>query len=154
MGRELSDAVVFFHEAVAAHVGMSVAEWKCLGILEQRGAMPASQLAALSGFTTGAITGIVDRLERAGRVRRTRHPVDRRSVIVEPLRIRQFRGRVEPIFRSLLKHLGVLAARFSAEDLAKISAFMSGMAAVLRAETAKLKSAPRQAPTSAKRAKR
>jgi hypothetical protein len=54
MGRELSDAIVFFHEAVAAHLGMSVAEWKCLGLLREHGSSSASRLAELSGFTTGA----------------------------------------------------------------------------------------------------
>ena len=37
MGRELSNAVVFFHEAVASRLGMSAAEWKCLGLLDQHG---------------------------------------------------------------------------------------------------------------------
>jgi DNA-binding MarR family transcriptional regulator len=66
MGRELSNAVVFFHEAIASHLGISAAEWKCLGLLDQHGPLTASHLAELSGFTTGAITGIVDRLEHAG----------------------------------------------------------------------------------------
>ncbi|HEY6370392.1 MAG TPA: hypothetical protein VIX37_07415, partial [Candidatus Sulfotelmatobacter sp.] len=51
MGRELSNAVIFFHEAIAAHLGMSTAEWKCLGLLDQHGASTASRLAELSGFT-------------------------------------------------------------------------------------------------------
>ena len=80
-GRELSNAVIFFHEAIAAHLGMSAAEWKCLGLLDQHGPSPASRLADLSGFTTGAITGIVDRLERSGYVRRQPHPTDGRQVL-------------------------------------------------------------------------
>jgi hypothetical protein len=66
LGREFSDAVVFFHEALAAQLGMSAAEWKCLGLLDQHGPSTASRLAELSGFTTGAITGIVDRTTGAG----------------------------------------------------------------------------------------
>jgi DNA-binding MarR family transcriptional regulator len=64
--RALSTAIVLFHEAIAARLGMSSAEWKCLGFLEEHGPLTAGRLAALSGFTTGAVTGIVDRLERAG----------------------------------------------------------------------------------------
>ena len=93
MGRELSDAVVFFHEAVAAHLGMTAAEWKCLGLLREHGSSSASRLAELSGFTTGAITGIVDRLERAGYVRREPHLTDRRSVIVQPQHLKEVQQR-------------------------------------------------------------
>jgi len=139
MGRELSDAVVFFHEAVAVHVGMSAAEWKCFGLLDQHGAMAASRLAELSGFTTGAITGIVDRLERARLVRREPHPTDRRSVIVRPLNVSRVRERVEPVFESLLKGMTELASKYSPAELAAIATFMRGTAEVLRGETARLK---------------
>lgn len=140
LGRELSNAVIFFHEAVAAHLGISAAEWKCIGLLEQNGPLPASRLAELSGFSTGAITGIVDRLERAGHVRRQAHPTDRRSVIVMPLDARGVRKIVEPVFQSLMKGMAELASRFSAEELSAIAVFMSAMANLLRGETAKLKS--------------
>src|SRR5580692_1403337 len=96
MGRELSDAIVFFHEAVASHLGMSAAEWKCLGLLREHGSSSSSRLAELSGFTTGAITGIVDRLERTGYVRREPHPTDRRSVIVQPQPMKEVQQRVGP----------------------------------------------------------
>jgi DNA-binding MarR family transcriptional regulator len=140
LGRELSNAVIFFHEAVAAHLGISAAEWKCIGLLEQNGPLAASRLAELSSFTTGAITGIVDRLERAGYVCRQAHPTDRRSVIVMLLNVRRVREIVEPVFQSLMKGMAQLASRFSAEELSAIALFMSAMANLLRGETAKLKS--------------
>jgi DNA-binding MarR family transcriptional regulator len=140
MGRDLSNAVVFFHETVAACVDMNVTEWKCLGLLDQHGPLPASRLAELSGFTTGAITGIVDRLERAGYVRREAHPTDRRSTIVQPLAARQIRERVSPIFQSLAKSMTKLAGKFTAAELSAISAFMTETTEILRAETARLKS--------------
>src|ERR1700722_15546220 len=94
LGRDLSNAVVFFHEAMAASLGMSGAEWKCLGLLDQHGPSTARRLAELSGFTTGAITGIVDRLERAGFARREPHPSDRRSVIIKPQHLKEVQQRV------------------------------------------------------------
>jgi DNA-binding MarR family transcriptional regulator len=139
MGRELSNAVVFFHEAIAGHLGISIAEWKCLGLLGQLGSMSASQLAELSGFTTGAITGIVDRLEKAGLVRREAHPTDRRSVIVQPLASQRIREQVEPVFQSLGRAMAALAGKYSADELSAIASFMTGMTEVLRGETAKLK---------------
>jgi DNA-binding MarR family transcriptional regulator len=145
MGRELSGAVIFFHEAVASHLGMSAAEWKCLGLLDQRGASTAGRLAELSGFTTGAITGIIDRLERVGYVRREPHPDDRRSVIVQPLRVQEVQERVQPIFQSLGRAMAAVAKRYSASELAAIAAFFRETTEVLRGETAKLKDAKKSA---------
>ncbi len=139
MGRELSDAVIFFHEAVAAHLGMSAAEWKCLGLLDRLGPSTAGRLAELSGFTTGAITGIVDRLERAGYVRREPHPKDRRSVIIQPLHVKGMQERVMPIFQSLGQAMADVAGGYKPEELAAIGAFFRDTTRVLREETAKLK---------------
>jgi DNA-binding MarR family transcriptional regulator len=111
-----------------------------LGEHAARGPLAASRLAELSSFTTGAITGIVDRLERAGYVCRQAHPTDRRSVIVMLLDVRRVREIVEPVFQSLMKGMAQLASRFSAEELSAIALFMSAMANLLRGETAKLKS--------------
>jgi predicted transcriptional regulator len=139
MGRELSNAVIFFHEAVAAHLGMSAAEWKCLGLLDLHGPSTASRLAELSGFTTGAITGIVDRLERAGYVRREAHPTDRRSVIVQPLHVKGFRERVVPIFQSLGKAMAEVRQGYSAAELTAIARFFADTTETLRNETVKLR---------------
>jgi DNA-binding MarR family transcriptional regulator len=139
MGRELSNAVIFFHEAVASHLGMSAAEWKCLGLLEQHGPATAGRLAELSGFTTGAITGIVDRLEQAGYVRRESHPNDRRSVIVQPRHLKELKERVVPIFQSLGRAMAEIAGGYSSEELAAIARFFRETTEVLHNETAKLK---------------
>lgn len=144
MGRELSDAIVFFHEAVAAHLGMSAAEWKCLGLLDQHGPSTAGRLAKLSGFTTGAITGIVDRLQQAGYVRREPHPSDRRSVIIHPLRLKQVHERVAGIFQSLGRAMAVVTSRHTSSELATVTKFFRETTAVLHSETARLKHAKRQ----------
>jgi DNA-binding MarR family transcriptional regulator len=138
MGRELSNAVIFFHEAVASHLGMSAAEWKCLGLLEQHGPATASRLAELSGFTTGAITGIVDRLEQPGYVRREPNPKDRRSVIVQPRHLKQLKERVAPIFQSLGRAMAEIAVDYSPEELAAIAKFFRETTEVLHNEAAKL----------------
>ena len=139
MGRELSNAVIFFHETVASHLGMSAAEWKCLGLLDQHGPSTASRLAELSGFTTGAITGIVDRLEVSGYVRREPHPKDRRSVIVQPQYVKELKERVVPIFQSLDRAMAEIGEHYSADELAAIARFFRETTQVLRNETAKLK---------------
>src|SRR5580658_18967 len=120
MGRELGNAVVLFHEAVASHLGMTAAEWKCLGLLQQHGPASASRLAELSGFTTGAITGIVDRLERSEYVRREPHPKDRRSVIIQPRHMKELKARVTPIFESLSGAMSGISGQYSLEEFTAI----------------------------------
>jgi hypothetical protein len=140
LGRELSTAVVLFHEAIAAQLGMSATEWKCLSLLDQHGPSTASRLAQLSGFTTGAITGIVDRLERAGYARREAHPNDRRSIVIRSLGLGGLQAKVGPIFASLGRATGALAARYTPAELAAIRSYLEGMIQVLREETVKLTS--------------
>src|SRR2546423_13305828 len=84
LGRELSAAVVLFHQAIADRLGLSTTEWKSIDILLRSGPTTAKQLAELAGLTTGGVTGVVDRLERAGYVERPANPDDRRGVIINP----------------------------------------------------------------------
>src|SRR5262245_58816371 len=83
--RETSAQTVLFSQAVADHVGLNATDLEALDLLVRHGAMTAGRLAELTGLTTGAVTGLVDRLERRGYVRREAHPSDRRSVVVRPL---------------------------------------------------------------------
>lgn len=78
---------VRFHAAVAAHAGINITDVTCLGALDKNGPMTPGELASLVGLTRGGtITAMVDRLERAGFVRRRRDDSDRRKVNVELLR--------------------------------------------------------------------
>jgi DNA-binding MarR family transcriptional regulator len=138
LGQELSTSVVLFHEAVASRLGLGAAEWKCLGLLGRSGPATAGRLAELSGFTTGAITGIVDRLEKAGYVRRRPNPADRRSVIVEALENRALQEQVTPIFASLGHAMAGVAGRYSPQELAVIQDYLQRTTQALREETAKL----------------
>jgi DNA-binding MarR family transcriptional regulator len=54
-----------------------------LNIVESRGGLTAGELATAAGLTTGAITGVIDRLERAGYARRVRDSRDRRKISLE-----------------------------------------------------------------------
>src|SRR5215831_6041146 len=69
---------------VAEAVGLNPSDLGCLCLLLLHGPSPAGRLAELTGLTTGAVTGVIDRLERAGFARRALDPSDRRKVIVKP----------------------------------------------------------------------
>lgn len=81
-GRYLSTVSILFHQAVAEKAGLSGADHKYLDLLFHEGPMTAGRLAELSGLTTGAVTGIIDRLEKKDLVIRKRDPGDRRKVLV------------------------------------------------------------------------
>ena len=117
---------------------MSATEWKCLSMLDQHGPCSAGRLAQLSGFTTGAITGIVDRLERAGYARREPNPDDRRGVVIRCLGLGELNAKVGAIFASLGRATASLTGRYTPAQLAAIQSYLEGMIQVLRGETAKL----------------
>ena len=71
--------------ALAERAGMHPTDFECVDVLDWTGPIPAGELARRVGLTSGAITGVIDRLERGGWVRRTSDPADRRRVIVELL---------------------------------------------------------------------
>src|SRR5687768_1898236 len=82
--RETSAFTVLFHTRLAERMGLSPTDEKCLDLaVRARGPITAGKIVELSGLSTGAVTGVIDRLERAGYVRRVRDPHDRRKVLVE-----------------------------------------------------------------------
>jgi DNA-binding MarR family transcriptional regulator len=80
--RRSSAQGVVFGQAVANVAGISNSDLECLDFLNLEGRVTAGRLAEVTGLTTGAITGVVDRLEKAGLVRRERDEADRRKVFI------------------------------------------------------------------------
>lgn len=70
-------------ELITEHLRINRTDSRCLDILDDHGRMSAGRLAELSNLSTGAVTAVVDRLERAGYARRVADPNDRRRVLVE-----------------------------------------------------------------------
>lgn len=79
--------------------------------------MPAGRLGELTGLTTGAVTGVIDRLEKAGYARRTNDPKDRRRTIVEPTGNKKFEKRIETIFKPLHEKMHKLLSSYSDGEL-------------------------------------
>jgi DNA-binding MarR family transcriptional regulator len=80
--RRSSAQGVIFGQTVANVAGISGSDLECLDFLNLEGRVTAGRLAEVTGLTTGAITGVVDRLEKAGLVRRERDEADRRKVYI------------------------------------------------------------------------
>jgi len=146
LGRELSARTLMFHAAVSDRVGLSAVEHKALDLLSRAGTLTAGQLAELTGLTTGAITGLVDRLEKAGFVRRDRDPSDRRKVVIQPV-LEKMEAEIAPLFADLGQQMEELLSGYSDQELAIIQDFVSRSIAVLQAETTKLSENPASAET-------
>jgi DNA-binding MarR family transcriptional regulator len=80
--RRSSAQGTMFSQTVADRAGISSSDLECLDFLNLEGRVTAGRLAEVTGLTTGAITGVVDRLEKAGLVRRERDENDRRKVFI------------------------------------------------------------------------
>src|SRR5205085_10582118 len=80
--RRTSGLGAIFSQTVADSAGISSSDLECLDFLNLEGRVTAGRLAELTGLTTGAITGVADRLEKAGLVRRERDEADRRKVFI------------------------------------------------------------------------
>jgi DNA-binding MarR family transcriptional regulator len=122
--RRHSIAIVLFHQAVAERLGLGPTDHKCLDLLRERGAMTGSDLAAITDLTSGAITGVVARLERAGYLRREPDPHDRRQQILSPVfeRMRD----IQQAFGPIRKDVAALLERFDSHQLTAIAEFLAG----------------------------
>jgi DNA-binding MarR family transcriptional regulator len=143
--RELRQFTVLgasFFRAAAARIGMTVTDLQVMDILESTGPSTAGQLADLSGLTTGAITGMLNRLEEARLVRRERDPNDGRRVIVRLERGKDEIHKIGPIFDSLGKAWDELASDYDDEHIAFLLEFLIRSNAMSRKEIIRLQEAP------------
>lgn len=112
-----------FDTLAAERLGVNETDLHCLNIIENSGGLSAGQLATQSGLTPGAVTGVVDRLERAGFARRVPDPADRRRVRVEVTVA--FYNCADRIWGPMAADWqSTLARRFTTEELQRITDFL------------------------------
>jgi DNA-binding MarR family transcriptional regulator len=111
-----------FDNLAAQRLGVNETDLHCLNIIENAGGVTAGQLAAESGLTTGAVTGVIDRLEKRGFARRVPDPVDRRRVKVEVTKA--FYSRAEKIWGPVAAEWASSLQRFSGEQLDRFHEFL------------------------------
>lgn len=80
--RQFIAGTILFNQKVADQAGFRLTDMQCMNVLELLGPSTPKQLAQHTGLTTGGVTVMLDRLEKAGFVRRSPHPTDRRSILV------------------------------------------------------------------------
>ena len=121
--RQQSTWTVLFHNAVAGQVGLNITDLKCLDMLIHRGPLTAGQIAEATGLTTGAVTGVIDRLEKAGYVRREKDPSDRRRVIVQPV-LDKAGEQLGPLFSHFLQRYSPLLESYQDDELRLVLRFV------------------------------
>src|SRR6266700_1538592 len=127
--------------AAAEKIGINVTDLNCLNILALRGRMTAGELATATGLTTASITGVLDRLEEAGFVRRERDPQDRRRVVV---RLDPERGLhdIAPVFAPVVAAWRAVAAQYTDEQLETILGFQHQVEQIMRDRLIELRGGP------------
>jgi len=144
--RRTSGLGAIFSQTVADSAGISSSDLECLDFLNLEGRVTAGRLAEVTGLTTGAITGVVDRLEQAGFVRRERDADDRRKVFIAPVpeNIAKFGKLYEHMQRAMLKQWEAysdaelrLLLRFATQSYQTMLAATAELKAMLEAPKAK-----------------
>jgi len=138
VGREISAKVVFFHELVAQKLGLNATDTRCLDLISRAGIseVTAGDLGRATGLTTGAVTGILDRLEAAGLVERVRDAGDRRRVFVRPRP--EAAVRLGKLYQGLGEAMMKLVLGYKTSELVLISDFLERNLAILQEQIDKL----------------
>jgi DNA-binding MarR family transcriptional regulator len=136
-GRRTSTRSVLMHAVIAEKLGLNESDHKCADVIAgEPHPIPAGRLAELTGLSTGAITGVLDRLERGGFIVRDHDPSDRRRVVIRSTPERA--PDLSPIFLPLRDGIIAFCKRYSNEELRLILGFMRGSGQVLREQMSRL----------------
>jgi DNA-binding MarR family transcriptional regulator len=147
--REVSGQGVLYSQAVAGRLAINSTDLECLDHIVARGAITAGALAEATGLTTGAITGVIDRLERRGFARRERDLDDRRKVFVRALPA--VAEEIAPLFAPMERAALAAIAFYRDGELALLLDFLDRAGAAARAAMAELQALPAANPKPALR---
>jgi DNA-binding MarR family transcriptional regulator len=125
------------HEAVARKAGLSGTDHKYLGFLMEKGQMTAGELSTLTGLTTGAVTGLIDRFEKKKLVKRRFAKDDRRKVLIEP-HTENIMALLVPLYKEFREQSAQLLASFSSDEIKVIETYFQKAIVVMNATTDKL----------------
>ncbi|HTE31671.1 MAG TPA: MarR family transcriptional regulator [Chryseolinea sp.] len=141
--RKLSQAYAYtsiqMHEAIGRKAGLSGTDHKYLGFLRKKGAMTAGELSNLTGLTTGAVTGLIDRFEKKKLVKREFAKDDRRKVMIVP-NTKRIIAVFTPLYAEFRNKSEKLAASFSDKDAKILETYFSKAIEIMNETTDALRS--------------
>lgn len=137
LSQQYAYSALQMHETIGRKAGLSGTDHKYLGFLIQKGAMTAGELANLTGLTTGAVTGLIDRFEKKQLVKRQFAEGDRRKVIIVP-DIDKIMALLAPLYADFRSASEQLLASFSAQEMQVIESYFVRAIELMNQETEKL----------------
>jgi DNA-binding MarR family transcriptional regulator len=126
--RQVIALAILFNYAVAEQAGMNARDSQVLGLVQMHGPLTAGQIATMASLPSGTVTGVVDRLETMGLVRRGRDATDRRKVIVSADEERMARD-LMPQYADQSARLREVLAAYDLTELGLIRDFLDRMIA-------------------------
>jgi len=134
--RRSSAAGVLHGQTIARQAGINSTDMECLDLILMSGPSTAGEIGRRTGLSSGAVTGLIDRLEKAGLVERTADPNDRRKVVVK---VREDRiGPIARPFEPLAKRMQALLATYSREELKLLLDFTERSGEIVHTRVAEL----------------
>jgi DNA-binding MarR family transcriptional regulator len=122
--RDVGIAMILFRNSLAKQQNLNLTESLCMTLLGVKGQLAPKELARLSGLSSGAMTTLLDRLEKRAYVRRSQNGQDRRGVIIEATD--QYRAEAQQSVVNVQKAHRELIQRYKPEELAVIKDFLQG----------------------------
>lgn len=135
-GRESGARSIIFHQAAAEILGLNATDTRCLDLILRNGPSNPTDLAELTGLTTGAVTTLIDRLEKAGLIERKPHAHDRRKKLLVPTT--KVWEKVGPLYGSMAHSMTLLMARYTDKELEFLESFLNELTGLWKKETEKL----------------
>lgn len=124
LSQQYAYASLQLHETIARQAGFSGTDHKYLGFFLQKGRLTAGELAELTGLTTGAVTGLIDRFEKKGLVKRQPDAIDRRKVFIEPDGAK-IMALLQPFYQAFQDETDKLIAGFSKAERSTIETYLT-----------------------------
>lgn len=121
--RENGISAVLFRNAIARKLGLNITDSECLTLLSIKGTSTPTELARYTGLTTGSTTAMLDRLEKAGFIRRRPNPKDRRGVLIEIAE--KWQEAAGPVVAGVQAAHAELISSYSDEELETIVDFLT-----------------------------
>lgn len=139
ISRQYSDTSILMHEAIARKAGLSGTDHKFLGLIIQNGQTTAGELSKLTGLTTGAVTGLIDRLEKKKLVKRQFDQSDRRKVHIVPNQENTMKL-LEPLFKELQEKTIKLISTLTDREMQTIENYFTSAIKIMNETKEKLNS--------------
>lgn len=130
--RNLGTRVVLFQQKIAEILDVYTHDFTSINVLSETGPITAGELSKRIGLTTGSVTALVDRLEKAGFVRREKHPEDRRSIIIVPQY--ETKNEVKAAYFQLNNKMLELSDKYTEKERELIKSFLKDTVEILDSE--------------------